>query len=918
VLYGRDVERARIWGLLEAARSSRSGALVLRGEAGIGKSALLEDARDRAADMHVLGARGIESESELPFAALHQLLRPALTHADRLPAPQSAALRSALGLGGAAHERFLVFAACLTLLSELAERRPVLCIVDDAHWLDSASADALQFVARRLDAEGIVLLFGAREGDVRRFEAVDIPSLSLRGLDAEAANDLLAGGSDVSPAVRELLVEQTRGNALALVELPSALTPGQLAGEEPLPEALPLTSRLEHVFHARVRELPEDTRRVLLVAAADESEDAGLVARAAERLGVRTDALDPAEEAKLVTVHGTRFEFRHPLVRSAVYGAATSSERRAAHAALAEVLADDPRHADRRAWHLASATFEHDEDVALALEAAAGRAEGRAGHVAAAKALARAAELSAEPAARRRRLIGAVRAARVAGADDYAFDLSSQAGPFVDDPELRAEIAYAGGVAAFRRGRPLDGLPSLIAAARDVGGTDPDKALELLIWATGAATTGGDQAALLEISELAAATALEGGDTGSAFVADALAAVAHVRRGDAAAHRDRVEAALAWASTAEDPWRVFSISVATLFLGDDRRSGALIGRAVSLARANGQFGVLAEALAVRAVQLRMGQRFEEAEIAAGEGLQFARELGAVNVAARCMGILAFIAAVRGDDVRARTDAGEALEVAAAHGLPPVGGSAIYALAMVDLGRGRWVDALERLHALTDGQPTTTDPVQAAFALPDTIEAAVRAGRRTEAAEALSAYEAWEARSAAVWQRPRLECCRALLSDGAEATAHFEEALRLRADARPFDFARILLLYGEHLRRERRRTASRVQLRAALEAFEHLRAEPWAERARTELRASGETARRRDPSAVDQLTPQELQITGFVAEGLTNKEIAAQLFLSPRTIDSHLRNVFAKLGVTSRTQLARMRLEADESEAVAPV
>jgi DNA-binding CsgD family transcriptional regulator len=912
VLYGREQERAQIWALLEAARDSQSGALVLRGEAGIGKSALLEDARDRAADMHVLSARGVESESELPFAALHQLLRPALTHADRLPAPQAAALHSALGLGdGQAHERFLVFAACLTLLSELAERRPVLCIVDDAHWLDSASADALQFVARRLDAEGIVLLFGAREGDVRRFDPADIPSLSLRGLDAEAATDLLARGVRVSPAVRRLLVEQTRGNALALVELPSALTPGQLTGEEPLPEALPLTNRLEHVFHARVRELPQDTRQVLLVAAADESEDAGLVTRAAERLGVRWDALDPAEEAKLVRVAGTRFEFRHPLVRSAVYGAATSSERRAAHAALAEALAGEPRHADRRAWHLASATFEHDEDVAQALEAAARRAEDRAGHVEAARALSRAAELSDERAARGRRLIGAVRAARIAGADEYALELSNQASPLVDDPQLRAEIAYAGGVAAFRRGRPLDALPSLIAAAREVAQADPDKALELLIWATGAATTGGDPAALGKISELAAATAHRGGDDGSGFVADALAAVAHVRRGDAAAHADRLEAALAWASTAADPWRVFSISVATLFLGDDRRSAALIDRAVALARANGQFGVLAEALAVRAVQLRMGQRFEEAEIAAGEGLQLARELGAVNVAARCMGILAFIAAVRGDDVRARTDAGEALELAAAHGLPLVGGSAIYTLAMVDLGRGRWVDALEHLHALADGRPTTNDPVQAAFALPDTIEAAVRAGRRSEATEALSAYEAWEARSAAVWQRPRLETCRALLSDGAEATAHFEEALRFRADARPFDVARILLLYGEHLRRERRRTDSREHLRAALEAFEQLRAEPWAERARAELRASGETARKRDPSATDQLTPQERQISRLVAEGLTNKEIAAQLYLSPRTIDSHLRNVFAKLGVTSRTQLARLPLGQEE-------
>src|SRR5262245_40981223 len=699
--------------------------------------------------MHVLVARGVESESDLPFAALHQLLRPALEHADRLPEPQSAALRAALGLGEAGgQQRFLVFAACLTLLSELAEHRPVLCLVDDAHWLDSASSDALQFVARRLGAEGIVLVFAAREDDVRTFEAVDIPSLTLQGLDADAAATLLdRAGGEASASIRHRLIEQTRGNALALIELPSALSAGQLAGDEPLPEALPLTDQVEHVFLARFRRLPEETQQLLLVAAADDTEDAGLVLRAAGLLGVSAPALDLAEEAALVSVHGTRLRFRHPLVRSAIYEAAPSSERRAAHRALADALALDDGRADSRAWHLAASVIGYDDEAVQALEQAAERAEERAGYMAAARALARAAELSRDREAHGRRLIGAIRAACTAGADYYALELAAQAHPLVDDPQLRAEIAHATGVAAFRRGRPLDGLRRLIEAARDISEADPDRALELLIWATGAATTGGDPAALAEISQLAAAVA-PSGEEGSRYVAESLAAIARVRGGVVTV--DVLEDALAWASTSDDAWRVFSIGVATLFLGDEQRSSRLFNRAVSLARARGAVGVLGEALSIRAAQLRMGQRFEEAEIAAGEGMRFARELGAVNVAARCQGILAFIAALRGEDDRARRDAGEALELAAAHGLPLVGASATYTLAMIDFGHGRWTEALVGLGSLADGHPSTVDPVLARFALPDRVEAAVRAGRPAEAAEALSVYETWEAQASAVW------------------------------------------------------------------------------------------------------------------------------------------------------------------------
>lgn len=396
VLYGRDSERAQIGALLEAARDSRSGVLVLRGEPGVGKTALLEDARERAADMHVLTARGVESESELPFAALHQLTRPALEHLGDLPSPQAAALRGALGLGERTGEdRFLVSLALLSLLAEFAERRPVLCLVDDAHWLDTPSADALLFVARRLGAEGIVLLLAARGGDFRGFEAPDLPALDLRGLGVDAAERLLArhGRVEVAPRVRDQLVERTGGNALALLELPTALSEAQLAGAEPLPAALPLTEGVERVFLERVRRLPEGTQKLLLAAAADDSGNLAIVLEAAESLGAGADALDPAERSGLVSVHGARIDFRHPLVRSAVYNGVPSSQRRAAHRALADALAGLEVD-DRRVWHLAAASLEPDEEVAEALEEAASSARKRAGFAAAASALERAASLT--------------------------------------------------------------------------------------------------------------------------------------------------------------------------------------------------------------------------------------------------------------------------------------------------------------------------------------------------------------------------------------------------------------------------------------------------------------------------------------------------------------------------------------------
>jgi DNA-binding CsgD family transcriptional regulator len=913
LLLGRDGERAEVGALLDAARASRSGALVVRGEAGVGKTALLEDARERAVDMHVLGARGVESELELPFAALHQLLRPALGHLERLPEPQAAALGAALGLtAGPAPERFLVFAACLSLLSELSERRPVLCLVDDAHWLDAGSADALRFVARRLEAEGIAMLFAAREGDVRAFEAPGVPSLALGALEPDAAAALIARGAGVemAAAVRDRLVERTGGNALALLEVPSALTPAQLAGEAPLPEALPMTREVERVFVERVRRLPPETQRLLLVAAADDSEGVALVVRAGERLGIGPHALDAAEAANLIAIHGGRLTFRHPLVRSALYGAAPSSERWEVHGAIAAALEGDDLQADRRAWHLAASALEPDERALEALEEAARRAEGRGGNMAAARALERAADLSSDGAARARRLVAAAMAASVAGADDQAVALARRALPLLEAPAERAAAAMVLGTAEYQRGRPLDAVPMLIEAADEVTASDPRRALDLLMLASACGNDTANAGVQREAARHAEAVTPAEEDEGSAFLKDFLRGGGAMIEGDVARGIPILDRALAWGATSDDERLVLMASAGAFWLGGWERADALVARSADLARAHGAIGVLASALGVRAGLRLVAQRYDAAGLAAGEAIELSRELGTRNLDLLPRGVLAAVAAVRGDEETARRRAEEVLETATARGLALRVSSAHRALGLLELGRGRWPQALERFEAVAAARSSAGLTLLSMITVPDLMEAAVRSGRPDRARAALEEYASWATHSGAPWTRPRLASCEAMVAEREAATERFEAALADADAALPFDLARIRLLFGEHLRRERRRADAREQLRAAAEDFDRMGAAPWAKRARVELRATGERARRRDAGSLVTLTPQELQVARLVAEGLANKEVAAQLYLSPRTIDAHLRNVFAKLGITSRGQLARLPLDEE--------
>ena len=920
MLFGRDVERARIGALLDGARASRGGALVVRGEPGMGKTALLLDARERAADMHVLTARGIEFESELAFAGLHQLLRPALDLLDRLPDPQAAALRGAFGLSErTGDDRFLISAACLSLLAELAERRPVLCLVDDFQWVDTPSVGALLFVARRLDMDRIALLFAAREGDERRFDG--LKSLELGGLDHGAAAAVVdRGGRDIAPAVRESLLRRAGGNALALVELPAALTPAQLAGDDPFPDNLPLPPSVERLFLERVLRLPPPTRRLLLLIACDHTGRLAPIMQAANALGIEAEALTAAERAKLVEVRGKHVDLRHPLVRSAVYQGAASGNRRAAHLALADALAE-PQEADQRAWHRAAATAGPDDDVARELERTAERAQLRSGHAAAAAALERAAELSTDSESKARRFVLAARASWNAGQPEHSAALCDRADPVLNDQRRRADVDHLRGVIAWRCGSLSEGAATLIAGAVQIAPADAHKALLMLSDGGMAAWDAGDFARLAEVGEATAAlprsfeSACDDVEAEElALLADLLVGCVAVSLGQTTPEKG-LAAAVARARDGNEPRLLHWAAIAAEVAGEDDLQAALLRRAATQARASAAVDRLTAALEALGVYGFLAGKFTLAAEAAGEGLTLARETGLPNAASLHLASFAWLAAVQGREDECRSHAGKVIDAARPTGAGIANSIAEWALALLDLGMGRPDDAVGRLQSLSTGPPGIAHPFYVLNSAPDLVEACVRTGRAEAAAQAFSVLEGFAEPGPPPWALALTARCRALLSAGADAAAEFEQALEMHSQvANAFHQARTQLLYGEFLRRERRRVDAREQLRAGLETFEQLRAEPWAERARAELRATGESARKRDASTLADLTPQELHIARLVGEGNSNKEVAAQLFLSPRTIDSHLRSVFSKLGITSRTQLARLALGVEHAPA----
>ena len=912
MLYGRDPERARLGALLGDARESRGGVLVIRGEAGVGKSALLKDTRERASDMQVLSGSGIESEAHVPFAALHQVVRPILKHLESIAELQRGALRGALGLEAReGHDRFLISLAVLSLLAEAAEHRPVLCLIDDAHWLDPASADALMFVGRRLEADGIAMVFAVREREGYRFEAQGLQELALGGLDPQAAAALIGRQANValSPEARQRLVEATGGNPLALLELPEVLSEAQLAGAEPLPAPLPVGQRIERAFLARVHQLPEDTQTLLLVAAAEDSGDLATIIGAAAQLGPAPQALDAAEREGLVRVRGDQLEFHHPLVRSAVYHSVPLSRRHIAHRALASVLKGESE-ADRRAWHHAAATVGPDPAVVEELDQAAQRARRRSGFAAASLAFERAGALTSNEDQRVCRMIAAAENAWLGGRVERAAMLLTQAQPLASEQTQRADIDRYLGLIEMMDGIPADACHLLFRAASAVAPRDDQRALQLLNLASVAATWADDGEAAVAIAQLAQGLAV---DTpidhmlvalltgiGAHFEGDFAAAARPLRLAVTSAERLDDDYATA------EPVALLFAGRAALYLGDDRDVYRIHHQAAVRARTAGLLVILTQILPQVGIAELWEGRWASASANLSEGLRIAREIGQHDLVAYQLVLLAVIAAHRGDEDECRSLVGESLELSSARRFVFAIESAHWALTVLELGLGRPEEALRHARAASNSGIRL-------WAMLDRIEAAVHAGEREAARDWLAYFEPWAEYGGAAWARAVLLHCKGLLSDDEREC---ERLLRASLDAhakatRPFERSRTELALGELLRRARRRVEAREHLRAALDGFEGLGAKLWAERARIELRASGQVARRRDPSTRDGLTAQELQIVHLVVQGLSNREVAAQLFLSSRTIDFHLRNVFRKLDISSRTQLAGLDLGGGE-------
>ncbi len=864
-----------------------------------------------ATHCRVLRARGVESEAELAFAGLHQLLHPVLDRLPVLPDHQRRALATALGLedgpaNAPAAERFLVALAVLALLESAAGDSPVLCVVDDAHWLDHASASALFFAARRLGDDPIGMLLAVRDPVPRHFPVVDVPELQVEGLDVDTAAALLAdrAATAVDPAVCQRLVRWTEGNPLVLSELPSVLTPEQLAGLAPLPSPLPLPRTAERVFAERVQRLPEDTRALLLLIAAEDSGEVARVTTAARMLGLSDAALEAAEDSGLVAVRDQQIGFRHPLVRSAVYQAATTPRRREAHLALARAAgrADD---ADRQAWHAAAAAMEPDEAVAEDLEQAAARASARGGFEAAAAALSRAAELSADGIHRCRRLVSAAGNAWTAGHLNEAGHLLGVARPLTSDRTLRAEIDRLRGWLEFSIGSPATAHRILIDAAGAVASTDGQRARHMLAAAAESAWLASDRGVGAEIRRVMTdlAPTQDGRDR---VLTDVLVGFLAFLEGRPDEAVPLIARSVQGAERLGDRELLAAAAQHAHYIGDDDGALRLTTKEVARARAAGAAADLLFALPRLVHAELLHGRWTAAAAGAAEALRLAEGTGHTELSALPLAWLTLLSSLRGDRDEAHTYAARAHTLAETHAL------GVYRRPVLDIIR--WARATEKLAAARPASAfmlldDLDHPIVRATATLDRVQAAAQSDHRERAQQWSKDAEAVAAATRSPWAEAMAAHCRGVLSEGTVSDEHFAEALRRHETAhRPFDRGRTLLAYGESLRRSRRRVQARPHLAAALDLFETLGATPWADRARSELRACGETTRRRDPSALLRLTPQELQVARFVATGLPTRAVAAQLFLSPRTVDFHLRNVFTKLGISSRAELAAHRLD----------
>ncbi|RVX41511.1 regulatory LuxR family protein [Nonomuraea polychroma] len=903
-LLGRQAECEALDRLLAAVRVGQSRALVVRGEAGVGKTALLEHLTQRASGCRVVCAAGVQSEMEVAFAALHSLCAPMLDLLDGLPGPQRDALGTAFGLrAGPAPDRLLLGLAVLSLLAAAADERPLVCVIDDAQWLDHASAQVLAFVARRLVAESVACVFAVRGADEME-QLSGLPVMDVAGLSAGDARALLRSmvPGPLDEQVRDRLAAEARGNPLALLELVREFTRPELAGGFGLPTAQTLSGRIENAFRRQLERMPAHTRRLLLLAAADPLGDAALVWRAAARLGLGMAVIGAAND---MIVIGVRVRFRHPLARSAVYRAALPEERRRVHLALAEATDADP---DRRAWHRAHGTAQPDEEVAAELERSAARAQARGGLAAVGAFLERAAALTPDPQRRAERALAAARAKHLAGAPEPALVLlaSAQAGPLDELRLAHAELLHAEIASASNPGRSA--VPMLLKAAGRFEPLDTGLARDTYLQALSAAIC-----ALPDegpgLVDVAAATRAAPPAPATPRVADLLLdALGRHFTEDARSAAPAMRRALAFfltedISAAEESRWLWAAHIIAVALWDDRSSRELADRHVRLVRDTGALALLPLAWCTRLIRLTFEGELDEAA-SVNEEIQ---TLVAATGVRTCFGYhgpgggALAVAAWRGQQAETEHLADALMSEAASHGEGSTVSVSQWLRAVLHNGLGRHEEARAAAERACAYHPS---PGAAAHWAPaELVEAAVYSGERELAARALEQLVATTQASGTDWALGVEARSRALLSQGDEAEDLYRAAIdRLRRTRMRVDLARSHLVYGEWLRRERRRLDAREQLRTAYELFMAMGMDGFAGRAERELVATGEMASRRTVETVDQLTPQEKQIVRLARQGMTNKEIAAHVYVSPRTVEYHLRKVFAKLGITSRNQL----------------
>jgi DNA-binding CsgD family transcriptional regulator len=906
VLLGRRDEQQAIERLLERVRSRPGGAMVVRGEAGVGKTSLLVYLTERAAGCDVVRAAGVQADMEFPFAGLQQLFASRLDSLERLPDPQREALAVAFGIrSGPAPDRYLVGLAVLRLVAEVAETGPLICVVDDAQWLDRESAQTLAFVARRLGGESVVIVFAVREpSDDETFAG--LPTLHLRGLNDEDARTLLASviRGRLDERVVDRIVAETRGNPLALLELPRGHSARELAGGFAVSPELPITTRLERSFLLRLQDLPGATQQLVLLAAAEPVGDPALLLRAAEQLGIGVAAAAPAEIVGLLEL-GTRVRFRHPLVRSAVYAAATLRDRQAAHGALAEAT-DPEADPDRRAWHRAQAARGPDEDLAVELERSARRAQARGGIAAAAAFLERAVALTPDRPTRARRALAAAQANQLAGAPEAASALLDTASSGPLDERDQAMVKQLRGQIALHLSRAGEAASLLLDAGRQLESIEPELARDTHLEALYAATVAGRFGS--GMAEVASAARAAPPRPGQPRAADLLLDGLALRfSGDFASGAPILGRAMT-AFRADDAhaehemrWPLLAVrAAADLF--DDESWHLLATRHVRIARENGALGVLPISL----IQFATLRVLEGKLEAAAELIEETDSLIDATGGTRIGLAKLLLAACRGNEEEATTllHAVEREAIARHEGV--VLTFSEHARAVLQNGLAHYDVALAAAQQASERDELSVS----GWALAELVEAAARSGRSEPAAEALERLEKRTQAAGTEWAVGIEARSRALVSDGTVAEVLYREAIDHLGRCRlALELARAHLLYGEWLRRERRRLDARKHLRHAQDMFNSMGAAAFADRASRELLATGETARKRTVETRDELTPHEARIARMARDGASNQAIADQLFVSRKTIEYHLHKVFLKLGITTREHLDRV-LPAD--------